>query len=129
MFWPAPANEAVEYETINFDNAFAHQTVYRGPPTPELETAWQELWFCECLTSLNYRFWFRIILTTPIDGGVRVPDDKLSLLNRTFDLGKGKTLRPVEDEKGGVHSLIEVFHQLHCLVRISPLTYPLRVAI
>lgn len=50
------------------------------------------------------------------DGGVRITDDKLPLLNRTADLGSGRHLKPVEDGKGGYHALIEVFHQLHCLV-------------
>jgi hypothetical protein len=42
----APANEAVEYVEMDFVNPFAHDTIYRGPPTPELEKAWEELWYC-----------------------------------------------------------------------------------
>ncbi|KAH8162912.1 hypothetical protein CIB48_g5328 [Xylaria polymorpha] len=40
----SPANEAIEYEIIEPNNAFAHKSPYRGPPTPELETAWDGLW-------------------------------------------------------------------------------------
>jgi hypothetical protein len=54
--------------------------------------------------------------------GVRIPEDKLHLLNRTADLGDGRKLKPIEDDEGGYHALIEVFHQLHCLV--SPCCRP-----
>lgn len=40
----APMNEAVEYVEFDFDTAFDSETKYRGPPTPELEAAWEELW-------------------------------------------------------------------------------------
>jgi len=50
---PAPLNVAVEYEELDFENAFAHQTKYRGPPTPELEEAWAELWFCKSLNGME----------------------------------------------------------------------------
>jgi hypothetical protein len=43
----APANEAIEYEEFDFDNDFAHQTVYRGVPNPELEKACDRLWLCK----------------------------------------------------------------------------------
>ncbi|KAF2445871.1 hypothetical protein P171DRAFT_484526 [Karstenula rhodostoma CBS 690.94] len=98
----SPANEAVEYLEMEFDNAFAHDTIYRGPPTPDLERAWEDLWYY---------------------GGVRITDDQLPLLNRTPDLGNGRRLKPVGDEKGGYHALIEVFHQLHCLNLIRQYTW------
>lgn len=43
----APLQEVVEYEEVDFVNPFAHDTIYRGPPTPELEDAWADLWFCK----------------------------------------------------------------------------------
>ena len=47
QFWyVAPLLDVVEYEDINFDNDFAHQTKYRGPPTKELEEDWDKLWLC-----------------------------------------------------------------------------------
>ena len=36
--------ESVEYEEHNFINPFMHPTVYRGPPTNELEWQWERLW-------------------------------------------------------------------------------------
>jgi hypothetical protein len=44
--YEAPANIAIEYEERDFDNDFAHDTIYRGPPTPALEQAWDKLWRC-----------------------------------------------------------------------------------
>lgn len=108
----SPLQHVVEYESYDFDNAFAHQTIYRGPPTPELEEAWSKLWYCTFLPR-------RQVLhpsDSALDSGIRIPEDKLPLLNRTVNLGDGKTLRPVTDGSGGYHAMVEVFHQLHCLV-------------
>ncbi|KAI1282903.1 hypothetical protein F5Y07DRAFT_394868 [Xylaria sp. FL0933] len=98
----SPANEAIEYEIIEPDNAFAHESPYRGPPTPELETAWDGLW---------------------LHGGIRFPEDKLSLINRTVDLGNNRTLKPWHDGKGGYHAQLQVHHQLHCLNLIRQYTW------
>ena len=40
----APLNEAIAYEDLDLVNPFDHQTVYRGPPTPAIEQAWDNLW-------------------------------------------------------------------------------------
>ena len=40
----APMLDAVEYQELNFDNDFRHETVYRGTPSFELERAWETLW-------------------------------------------------------------------------------------
>ena len=45
-WYVAPLLDVVEYEDVNFDNDFAHQTKYRGPPTQELEEEWNKLWLC-----------------------------------------------------------------------------------
>jgi len=50
------------------------------------------------------------------DNGVRFPEDRLPLINRTHDLGGGRKPRKAVDGKGGYHAAIDVFHQLHCLV-------------
>ena len=42
----APLLDVVQFEDVNFDNDFAHQTKYRGPPTKELEEEWNKLWLC-----------------------------------------------------------------------------------
>jgi hypothetical protein len=39
----APILEAVEYETVRFDGAFAHKNVYKGDPRPELDAAWDRI--------------------------------------------------------------------------------------
>ncbi|KAI0911134.1 hypothetical protein F4823DRAFT_329152 [Ustulina deusta] len=98
----SPANEAIEYEIIEPNNAFAHKSPYRGPPTPELETAWDGLW---------------------LHGGIRFPEEKLPMINRTVDLGNNRTLKPWHDGKGGYHAQLQVHHQLHCLNLIRQYTW------
>jgi hypothetical protein len=83
----------------------------------ELEEAWADLWFCKCRLGCCHEG----PLLTRADDGVRIPENKLHLINRTVDLGNGKHLKPVEDEEGGYHSMFEVFDQLHCLVSGSRL--------
>src|SRR5438876_8459147 len=47
-------------------------------------------------------------------GGVRIPPEKMHLLNRTLD---EEDWRMVPDEAGGGYvALLDVFHQIHCLV-------------
>ena len=48
-----------------------------------------------------------------LDGGFNVPDDKLSLLNKSLDRTWQRT--PPE-HGGGVAAMMWGFHQLHCLV-------------
>ncbi|KAJ8125183.1 hypothetical protein O1611_g8458 [Lasiodiplodia mahajangana] len=98
----SPANEAIEYEVVGPQNPFAHKSPYRGPPTPELETAWDDLW---------------------LHGSFRFPEDKLHLINRTVDLGNDRSLKPWHDGKGGFHGQLEVYHQLHCLNLIRQYTW------
>ena len=50
-WYVAPLLDVVGYEDINFDNDFAHQTKYRGPPTKELEEEWNKLWLCTYILS------------------------------------------------------------------------------
>jgi hypothetical protein len=42
----APMNEAVEYVGYNFNDFFGHQSIYRGPPTPQLEAELDRLRLC-----------------------------------------------------------------------------------
>lgn len=65
----------------------------------------------------------KIFLIVCLDGGVRIPADKLPTLNRTFDLGQSRTARRIEDDEGGHYALVEVFHQLHCLNLIRQYTW------
>lgn len=55
-FLPAPALEAVEYVTFDFDDAFNSTSKYRGPPTPEVEEAWFNLTYSMLRPSLGIRF-------------------------------------------------------------------------
>lgn len=43
----APMLEAVEYVEKDFSNEFNSTSIYRGPPTPEREAAWDKLTYSE----------------------------------------------------------------------------------
>ncbi|KUL80348.1 hypothetical protein ZTR_09709 [Talaromyces verruculosus] len=95
----SPALEAVEYETYTFQNSFNQSSIYRGPPTPERENAWNEL------------------MHGP---GVNIPLNKLHLLNKSTEVD---WLRTPEEAGGGVVALLEVVHQLHCLGMVRKWLY------
>ncbi|KAK4206803.1 hypothetical protein QBC37DRAFT_356358 [Rhypophila decipiens] len=42
LFPGSPANEAVEYHWENFRDHYVPYAVYRGPPTPDRQAAWDE---------------------------------------------------------------------------------------
>ncbi|KAF4624246.1 hypothetical protein G7Y89_g13926 [Cudoniella acicularis] len=94
----SPLLDSIEYEDVEFENFFDHKTVYRGPPTNELEAEWKDLWFYD---------------------GVTIPAEKLPSINRTASAEKYRTT----DGGKSYHALIEVFHQLHCLNIIRQYTW------
>ncbi|KXH52320.1 hypothetical protein CNYM01_02136 [Colletotrichum nymphaeae SA-01] len=45
MRYTAPVQDVLEYEDVQFDNAFWKTSPYKGRPTPELEAKWKDLWY------------------------------------------------------------------------------------
>ncbi|KAE9980044.1 hypothetical protein BLS_009226 [Venturia inaequalis] len=96
--WP-PALEAVEYVDADFADSFNSTSIYRGPPIPEREEAWDKL---------TYKH------------GIEVPESELAGLNRS----PSDNLKKVPKEVGdGYVGILEVFHQLHCLNEIRMYTW------
>lgn len=105
----APALEAVEYIDYDFAAEFNSTNKYRGPPTAEREDAWFNLTYSE--TSLEYSS--RNTPDLPTEHAMEIPADKIASLNRS----EADNLKHVPEEVGtGYVAIIEVFHQLHCLV-------------
>ena len=44
----APAQVAVRYERTYINNDVQARNVYKGPPRPELDDAWHDLFQCMC---------------------------------------------------------------------------------
>lgn len=116
MFQTAPAIEdgVVEYYDTDFENEFAHKTKYRGPPTPELEAAWDQIWNRTLIVlSLHGHGMSKANTSNGPVGGVEVPLDGPARLGKA-----SKNLVHIHsDEARGYSGMLEVFHQLHCLVR------------
>ncbi|CCF34128.1 hypothetical protein CH063_01083 [Colletotrichum higginsianum] len=95
----SPALDAVEYVSMDFNDAFNSTSIYRGLPTPEREQAWFDL---------TYKH------------AVEIPPERLSGLNRSEE----DHLKHVPEEVGdGYVALLEVFHQLHCLNMVRVYTW------
>ncbi|KAF2970829.1 hypothetical protein GQX73_g2785 [Xylaria multiplex] len=95
---PAIEDGVVEYYDTDFENEFAHKTKFRGPPTPEIEAAWNQIWNL---------------------GGVEVPLDGPAQLGKPSE----NLVHINSDEKRGYSGMLEVFHQLHCLNLIRQYTW------
>jgi hypothetical protein len=90
----APAWEAVEYYQTTFEGEFTQPSVWRGTPSPELDRAWARI----------------------SDGGagsLRISRDDLWRINKSHDSDVAFGFR---DGSTDVQVMLEVFHQLHCLV-------------
>ncbi|KIW87742.1 uncharacterized protein Z519_11716 [Cladophialophora bantiana CBS 173.52] len=85
----SPARDNVEYFDLDINNEFAAESRYRGPPTPELDAAWEELW----------RF-----------GYVGIPRDKLPELNRQEHFPDGRTVARINRRTDHFQASLEVFH-------------------
>ncbi|KAF4611375.1 hypothetical protein G7Y89_g15637 [Cudoniella acicularis] len=78
--------DVVEYQETTWNNAFGVQNIYRGPPTPEREAAWENLTF-----------------TT--EHGVIIPENKISLFN---EIDPSKLVR-VPSEFGPGYNLVRKY--------------------
>ncbi|KAK1993874.1 hypothetical protein LX36DRAFT_585434, partial [Colletotrichum falcatum] len=90
----APANEAIAYERLSFQNSLDDQNAFKGQPRDELHRAWHSL--------LQY-------------SNIRIQEADLLRINRTSV--------PLNDDKGGFLATLDVFHQIHCLNVIREQVY------
>jgi hypothetical protein len=96
----APALEALEYRQVMFRGEFLAPSVWRGTPNKDLDEAWDNI----TLAGLR---------------DMRIEMSDLERLNKTLPT---KSAYLFDDGKDGVVVLLEVFHQLHCLVRLQYIT-------
>ncbi|ATY67298.1 tat pathway signal sequence [Cordyceps militaris] len=100
----SPVLSSLDFWEGNFENGFMRESIYRGPPTRDLEQAWDDLWHHQ---------------------GVGVSKQGLVALNKT----QGKYLQTNRSTAAEpeYYALVEMFHQLHCLNIIRQATWPIRV--
>ncbi|TQN63752.1 Cyclochlorotine biosynthesis protein O, partial [Colletotrichum shisoi] len=89
-----PVHDVMEYEAVQFDNAFWKPSPYKGKPTPELEAKWKELWYY---------------------GSFDLPSSALPALNKSPNgVGVGGVAW-ARTASGNLLAGLEVVHNLHCL--------------
>lgn len=79
--------DIISKKSKTLDNSVLHGNIFKGPPRPELDYAWKMLL---------------------INANVRVSKKELEKA--------GKDSIPLEDGSG-YYAILDVYHQLHCLVR------------
>ena len=108
----APALAAVsdDYQTLRFNGSFRTYSPYKGPLSPTVNAAWEELIECR---SPPYGSVQRTVLTSTV-GLFSVSSETLRKIEAPED--------PVEwppESGGGYLAQLEISHQLHCLVQFS----------
>lgn len=109
--YTAPPQNIIPYEPRVFDE-LGTLTKYHGPPTDETDEAWDALTACRAFfhtvfdVSLIYR---------PIDGLTRITNVEADRIeNRTT---------AIPGDEGHNLIVLDVFHQLHCLVSFCIMRY------
>lgn len=102
----APATSVIKYKNVVFQAGIDSDTSpYQGPLGGESDVFWEELHKCE-LPPVFLEFRTKVITT---DGVTKIPQNEAAqLANRTS---------PIPGDEGNYVVILEVFHQLHCLVR------------
>ncbi|KAH8587733.1 hypothetical protein B0O99DRAFT_747327 [Bisporella sp. PMI_857] len=99
LFPYSPALAAVTYHEETLLGAFLQPSPYRGTPTPEIDSRWEDIWD-----------W----------GAFNIADDKIHLLNKSRSV---KWHHTDPEFGGGVAALSWGFHQIHCLDLLRQMTY------
>lgn len=109
----APAKNVISYQTVQFNDGFGNDTTpYQGLPTDELDALWEDMydrmWYSHHLHPISQ------FLTLHIGGiGLHLSPDEVDLDQLPKDTEK-VPLSGLEDQ---FLIGLDVFHQLHCLVR------------
>ncbi|KAK4182267.1 hypothetical protein QBC35DRAFT_396303 [Podospora australis] len=108
----APALPAISHERVVFSSGFGiEQSPFQGPPSEENNKLWAGLYDCK-LRAENALLPDVMLRTGSFKVGIsRISADEA----RPMD---NKTL-PIPGREGGYVVQLSVFHQLHCLVRLS----------
>lgn len=128
----APAIDAIEYETIKLQGALHDQNPFRGPPSPAIDAAWQEI--------LNSKYACANTIVTIQAHTLVVSEIKVDPRDMPR-LKKPSTQAKYPDDEGGWYiGILEVTHQvpssllltsvqsligmkLHCVNLIRQYTY------
>lgn len=108
FFNSAPSNAPIEYETVQFQaNTGDDTTEFQGPSSPKTDAAWENL--LDGKEYAIFKILFMLIEFALVGPGmIRIDDETARKLPHN-------TTRRINNE--GYVGVLEMFHQLHCLVR------------
>lgn len=116
--------DSLEFWEGDFTNYFNHTSKYRGPPTKELQEAWLGLWDCKHSSHSQPHSRYdtsEVETNLPKDPPIGVDDEIVKDLNKTE--AKHVEIIGSDPNNPTYAAMVEVFHQLHCLVRSPSAKY------
>lgn len=110
---PAPANHVIDYEQVDFFSGFGKEkTQFFGAPDDRTDELWEKLLSGESdLQVLQYNVDILIFFDVAIVGIVDIDENQAK---QFIDVTAED-----RDNPGHYTTSLDVFHQLHCLVRLS----------
>jgi hypothetical protein len=98
----------VEYEVVKFHRGFGHDIpIYEMPPSAEVDKAWKDL-YQDCMSTTLFVSEVSLTMTFILDLASKATRAEAEqMVNKTILI----------QDKSGYMVGIDVFHQLHCLVR------------
>ncbi|KAI3319117.1 hypothetical protein HD806DRAFT_510042 [Xylariaceae sp. AK1471] len=102
--WSTPGFENFPRQNVKFVGSFESVSPYRGPPSPEVDAAWARFTVSDWVDGTA------VVLGVGREEVRHAGKDKeVEWFNSTVQLG--------DENGGGMMASLEIFHQLHCLVR------------
>lgn len=106
----------MRYEQVRLNGSFRYESIYKGPPTPELDQAWAKLVSGGPHNPIDFN---STVLTANLDvlpgPLISISEEELVKIEQADDIDAVVKFPPKKG--GGCVASIEVLHQLHCLVR------------
>lgn len=105
---PALAEVGKFSQTVRFNGSLFFQSPYKGPITPEVTKAWDEIEYCN--DSFSHLSTLQLLTISP-DGLYGLSPETVRKMGSSED-----SVRFPPEYGGGYMAFLEVFHHIHCVV-------------
>ena len=115
----SPALEAVRGtgHTQRFDGSFSTPNAFKGPPSPDIDGAWDSITYANGMYFPDSRVGSVSLIA--IGGVINISEETLQAVNASA----AYSVKLAPEIGGGYMASVEALHQLHCLNILRQATY------